>query len=270
MNVRLALVSAILAIALPAGARAAPQLLGVVASTDPIPMNCEGARCSAELSAFCLEQHRSGPPDATAYRPADWRALTLLATLRDGTVRRLPAAPYLQLANARAYNAVTASVADDVRDQLGASRLALMVGARTTLVPVATPGDTDPITDSEIADATLTLRVIAQDVFETGEQPELAAASVLNRLINALPRTAGGGPLDLSAPDGIWDQAVGKSAAQSSSVEGVGQAGLVYQSCRRGARFVQGLTLRRCLEASHDAIMSSLNEAYWRVVAAGN
>jgi hypothetical protein len=48
------------------------------------------------------------------------------------------------------------------------------------------------------------------------------------------------------------------------------QAALAYQSCRRGAHFVQGLTLRRCLEASHDALMSSLNTRYWDIVGAGS
>ena len=40
-------------------ANAAPQMLGVVASAEPMPLRCEGGVCSIELSSFCLEKERS-------------------------------------------------------------------------------------------------------------------------------------------------------------------------------------------------------------------
>ena len=271
MNVRLAFVSALAGLALPLSAQAAPQLLGVISSAEPIPMNCESGVCSAELSAFCLEQGRSGPLDGTAYEAADGRDLTLVASYADGTVRRLPAQHYLNIASARSYSAVTASVNDAVRKHLGAKSLALAIGQRVTLVPVARAGDPSPVSKDEIAAATASRQPLAADVIERSHPAELAAVRLLNRVINSLPRTGGGAALDLTAPDGLWSKVVGtETAPDSTSARGVAQAALVYESCRRGAHFVQGLTLRRCIEASHDALMSSLNEEFWRIVGAGS
>jgi hypothetical protein len=271
MNVRLAFVSALAGLALPLSAEAAPQLLGVISSAAPIPMNCESGKCSAELSAFCLEQGRSGPLDGTAYAAVEGRELTLVATYADGTVRRLPAQHYLSIASARSYSAVTASVSEAVREELGAKSLALAVGPRVTLVPLPQAGDPSPVTAAEIAAASVSRRPLAADVIEKSHPAELAAVRLLNRVINALPRTAGGAALDLMAPDGLWDKVVGHDAASDSAgARGLAQASLVYESCRRGARYVQGLTLRRCIEASHDALMSSLNEEFWRILGAGS
>ena len=270
MNVRLAFISAVLAMAFAPASHAAPQLLGLVASAEPIPMTCESGKCSAEISSFCLEQSRSGPLDGTAYEAVDWRGLTLVATAADGSVRRLPASPYLRVTSARGYSAVTASIDEEVRESLGAEKLALAVAPRVTLVPVATAGDPAPLAGKEIADAVANLRPIASDVFESGERSDMVTARVLNRLINALPRMAGGAALDLASPDGLWERVVGKRPRIENKDAGIAQAALVYESCRRGAHFVQGLTVRRCLEASHDALMSSLNEEYWRIVGAGS
>ncbi len=260
----------LLPLLLPGAASAAPQVLGVMSSAAPIPMHCERGVCSAELSAFCLQQGRSGPTDGTAYEAVDGRALVLVATAADGSVRRLAAAPYLELASVRSYSAVSASVPESLRERLGARHLALEVGPQVTLVPVASAGDPQPIGPREIAEATRTLRPIAADIFENGVRPQVVTVRLLNSLINALPRTGGGRALDLAAPAGLWGQASGGSPAIADADPGRARAALVYESCRRGARYVQGLTLRRCLEASHDALMSSVNEEYWRLVGAGS
>ncbi|HUI18772.1 MAG TPA: hypothetical protein VL244_13975 [Alphaproteobacteria bacterium] len=271
MNVRLAFVSALASLALPLAAQAAPQLLGVISSAAPIPLKCESGVCSAELSAFCLEQGRSGPLDGTAYQAADGRDVTLIATLADGSVRRLPAARYLSIASARSYSAVTASVTEAVRKHLGARSLALAVGPQVTLVPVARAGDPSPVSKDEVAAAVASRQPLGADVFEKSHPAELTAVRLLNRVINALPRTGGGAALDLSAPDGLWDKVAGaETSPEGAKARGTAQAALVYESCRRGAHFVQGLTLRRCIEASHDALMSSLNEEIWRILGAGS
>ncbi|MFI4987327.1 MAG: hypothetical protein ACHQF3_07785 [Alphaproteobacteria bacterium] len=271
MNVRLALASLVAMLLLPAAAlHAAPQVLGVMSSAEPVPMNCENGACKAELSAFCLQQGRSGPHDGTAYQAVDWQPLVLVATLADGSLRRLPAAPYLRMSSARGYSAVTASVAEGVRARLGAATLALEVGPHVTLVPVASAGDPEPVTAAESAEVAATLRPLASAVLESGTHPAVETVRLLNRLINALPRMAGGSSLDLAAPDGLWGRIVGGSPATDDANAGKAQAALAYESCRRGAHYVQGLTLRRCLEASHDALMSSLNEEYWRIIGAGS
>ena len=271
MNFRLALLSLLAALAFPCLAQAAPQLLGLIASRDPVPLVCEGERCSVELSAFCLEQGRSGPQDGTAYQAADGRDLTLVASFADGSVRRLPAGRYVSLASARSYSAVTASVDAGLAARLGARSLALAIARRVTLVPLARAGDPSPVTKAELARVTASDRPLAADVIEQSHPAALEAVQLLNRLINALPRMGGGSPLDLTARDGLWDKVVARTkVAGAAGARGVQEAQLVYESCRRGAHYVQGLTLRRCIEASHDSLMSSLNEEFWRVVGAGS
>lgn len=271
MNFRLLLAYTLLAAGIPGtAALAAPQLLGVMASAEPLPMTCEGGVCTAELTAFCLQQGRSGPQDGTAYRAVDLRSVTLVAVAADGSARRVPAASSLKFASARGYSAVTASVPESLRENLGATRLAISVGPKLTLVPLPIAGDPQPLTDKEIAEAAGSLRAAATDVFDSSSNPDMVTAHVLNRLINALPRSAGREAIDLVSREGLWSVAVGGAPSVDDPDSGMAQAALVYEGCRRGAHYVQGLTLRRCLEASHDALMSSANAEYWRVVGAGS
>jgi hypothetical protein len=271
MKTCLLLVSALLALALPAGkTQAAPQMLGVVASADPIPMTCEDGQCSVELSAFCLQQARTGPRDGTAYQAVDAAPLTLVATLADGSTRRLSAAPYVRFANARSYSAVTASVDEALPERLGARKLALVVGPDLTLMPVASAGDPEPLTPGEIDQARRNLREIAADLLESDAAPGMTTVHVINRLINALPNEANSVTIDIASRDGLWGQVIGGTPRVDDPNPGMAQAALAFESCRRGATYVQGLTLRRCLEASHDALMSSVNEEIWKVVGAGS
>src|SRR5258706_119689 len=69
-------------------AQAAPQVLGLVASIRPTPMQCTAAGCRADLSAFCLQQQRPDPGLGTAYRPAPNAAITLIVTSKSGDGRR--------------------------------------------------------------------------------------------------------------------------------------------------------------------------------------
>lgn len=271
MNFRLLFTSVVVASGFSgATALAAPQMLGVVASAEPVPMTCEGGVCTAELSAFCLEQGRSGPRDGTAYRAVDPRLVTLLAVAADGSAQSVPAASPIRFASARGYSAVTASVPESLRAGLGAARLAIAVGPMLTLAPLAVAGDAQPLTDKEIAEAAGPLRATAADVLEAGNNPEMVTAQVLNRLINALPQIAGREAIDLVSREGLWSHVVGGAPSIDDPSPGMAQAALVFEGCRRGAHYVQGLTLRRCLEASHDALMSSVNLEYWLVVGAGS
>ena len=74
------------------GAAAAPQILGMVATAEPMPLVCAGGTCSAEFSTFCLQDKRVPPRPGTAYTVAGGGGLTLVVTATDGSERRLPAA----------------------------------------------------------------------------------------------------------------------------------------------------------------------------------
>jgi hypothetical protein len=271
MNVRSILAAAGLALAVWGGnADAAPQVLGVMSSADPIPMTCDGGQCSAELSAFCLEQGRSGPKDGTAYRAVDPARVSLLAVHDDGSVERVPASPYVSFASARGYSAVRVSVPETARADLGAKELAVAVAPELTLAPVEVADDPQSLTAEEIAEAAHTARALAAELFDDSGRPQVVTAAVLNRLINALPRAADARTIDIASRDGLWGRVVGGAPRIDDADAGKAQAALVFESCRRGATYVQGLTLRRCLEASHDALMSTMNGELWQVLGAGS
>ena len=61
------LAGALLAVTVPFGAQAAPQMLGLPQSANATPLFLQSAgECTAELSAFCLQQDRKAPLAGTA------------------------------------------------------------------------------------------------------------------------------------------------------------------------------------------------------------
>ncbi len=47
-------------------AAAAPQILAVIASVEPVTLQCERGECGAEFTVYCIEQRRSSPEPGTA------------------------------------------------------------------------------------------------------------------------------------------------------------------------------------------------------------
>lgn len=267
MAFRLFLGAVFIALGLPvASATAAPQILGLVASAEPLPMTCEGGTCVVELSAFCLERDRSMPEDGTPYQALEAGKLTLVVTAADGSERRIPAEPYVRIASARGYSAVAVSLPEQAAQALGAVKLALAVGPQLALAPEAVEADRQPLSEEEIARARTTLIAIAGDVVERGA-PEAVAARILNRLINLVPRER---TVDEAAAGGLWLQAAGRPFRLSDPEPGFGQAGLFFDYCRTSAVSLGASTLRGCLAMSHDALMSGVNSEYWRIVGSGS
>ncbi|HYB09484.1 MAG TPA: hypothetical protein VEJ16_07425 [Alphaproteobacteria bacterium] len=271
MYVRSIIAVAGLALAVSGGnADAAPQVLGVMSSADPIPMTCANGQCSAELSAFCLEQGRSGPKDGTAYRAVDPTRVSLVAIHDDGSAEHAAGSSSMRFASARGYSAVRVSVPESTLVELGAKELAVAVAPELTLAPVEIAGDPQPLTHEEIAEAAHTARALAAEIFDDSDRAQVVTAAVLNRLINSLPPAGDARTIDIASRDGLWGRVVGGVPRIDDADAGKAQAALVFESCRRGATYVQGLTLRRCLEASHDALMSTMNGELWQVLGAGS
>src|SRR3546814_11252281 len=103
MHVILAAAVATYAVLAAMPAVAAPQILGLVASTGPIPLACDDAGCRAELSSFCLQQPRANPAPDTAYQPAAAGGIFLGGTDLEGAAVRLAAAPSLLFSTARGF-----------------------------------------------------------------------------------------------------------------------------------------------------------------------
>lgn len=246
-------------------ASAAPQLLGVVASAEPVPMHCEGGTCMAELSAFCLEKERSIPQDGTAYQALDSEQLTLVVTGADGAVRRLPAAGRVSLVSRRSQVAVEVSLPESALSELGASKLALAAAPELALVPVAEANDAQPIRADEIAAARETMGV-ASGLFQR-DNGRTRTVHMLNRLINALPGNDGADP---ALAERAWQVVVGSPFRREQSDPVLADLARTYESCRLGLADIWPPGLRRCLEVSHDATMGGVNADFWKIVGAGS
>lgn len=266
MRTRLALMAAAL-IGLPAAnALAAPQLLGVVATAEPIPMQCEAGRCTVELSSFCLEEERSMPVDGDAYTALDPDKLTLWVTSADGTTRSLAAAPYVSIASERNFVAVSVSLPSETAQRLGAVKLAIAVAPELTLAPVPVAGDPRPITADEIAKARATLRPTATRFFESGATRN-RVAQVMNRLINSLPAERDNDPAVRAQ---AWRSVTGRGLQEAASDPVLAEAAQIYEYCQTDLPTIWPRGLRRCLESSHDSVMTGINADFWHVIGAGS
>jgi hypothetical protein len=73
------------------GAFAAPQILAVLATGEPVPLTCVKGVCEAEFSAMCLQWARAMPEPGTAYAPVDPGKISSSSSA--GPTARRPASP---------------------------------------------------------------------------------------------------------------------------------------------------------------------------------
>ncbi len=92
------------------------------------------------------------------------------------------------------------------------------------------------------------------------------AARITNRLINAAPADR---PLAAGRRDGLWRRVVGADPADAAD-PGSRTAARIFTLCRGLAAEGAYSTLRRCLEAQHDALMIETNGRYWQALGAGS
>ena len=118
-------------------AQAAPQILGVVASHGPIPLNCTNAGCRADLSTFCLQQSRDNPARGQAYVPVDGAKIGLTGIDGLGRQVRLSETPYLEFATDRGFTAIEVTLPPEKQDELGLFEIAIEIGEGVSLVPAA-------------------------------------------------------------------------------------------------------------------------------------
>ena len=159
----------LLSLGLQGRATAATQILGLAATGGPVPLVCEDGRCVAEFSSFCLQRDRNGPGFEAQYRVSDGQDLTLVVIDDEGSERRLAAADLVTIKTARGYTAVTIIVAEHDLAAFGATRAAIVVGDRISLLPLPTADDPLPPDAEEIAYAIGPARAVAADLFDGGD-----------------------------------------------------------------------------------------------------
>jgi hypothetical protein len=238
-------------------ARAAPQVLGLVASAGvATPLNCDSGDCIGHFSSFCLQQVRPGPNLGVAYRLADGGEVTLIATTADGRTLRLPAQEHVQFASRIGFTSVKITLPRAARQALGIVEAAVEVGPLVSLIPIETAQDPEPQTEAEIALATGAMRKAAAATFEA---PGILtdAARLTSAVINRLPLR---GDTDVEA---LWGEAVTPQLAGAVSAEGMQMARQLYEGCRISLESRAALSMRSCLELRHADMMAHRNHEFW-------
>jgi hypothetical protein len=245
-----------------APARAAPQILGLIASTEPVPMTCAGGTCTAELSSVCLQQHRPTPPTGTVYRPASSTQITLTVAGPNGGKRRLRVDGVLNYESLRQFSAVKVSLPESTVRRLGNGAAMISVSPMASLVPVPVEDDPKPLSASEIARYTGPLRALAEKAFE-GDRDRVNATRILNQMVNRLPKDSNAG-IEEAGP--LWKLTVSKD----TSAETRKFLTRAIESCRETVRTGVQANLPSCLRYQHDYLSGENTNNAWQAMNPGS
>jgi hypothetical protein len=229
-----------------------PQALGLVATAEPIPIHCEGAECSVNLSAFCLQQKRRSPAPSDLYRQATAGAVQVSARTLGGAQVILDEKD-LTFRPDPEYTSVRVSIPRAAVTTLDIKTLRLTVGRRASLLPIEAPASAG--LDAAIGPH----REIAARFFEKSDS-RAKAVHMVNRLINELPRTSASNP---SQRHSAWEKA---SNAQPNGDERQWVDEL-YRNCGKAADASPYLSVRQCLADWHHRSLSNTNKSFWSALA---
>lgn len=251
---------------LSASAMAAPQILGLIASAEPVPLTCVDGSCTAEISSLCLQQYRDVPTPGTAYRPAEGAGITLIVTGTDGIKRFLPVAAKIEISSLRQFLAVKVSLPEETVRRVGEGPAALSIAPLSSIIPSVAIDDPHPISRQEIAAYTGPLRATAEEAYNE-DSARLDATRTLNQMINRLSENR---PVGVEEIEPLWKRTVGGDGVlQSSKSTGIIKSAL--DGCRSSIleRGVD-LDLRSCLTNQHDILSTGTQENVWRALKPGS
>ena len=248
---------AALAIGQAAKASEMTQILGLVATANPVELKCSSGICAAEFSSFCLQRDQPSPGFNTSYKPARAQDLTLVLTSNDGSVREISAANHIQINSLRSYAAVNISLPERTLVAFGAAHVAIKITRQVSLLPTAGA--------NEMEQATGQGRAIAAGYFD-GHSGEAGVARVLSHVINSLrPHER------LSSTDRKqhWQTAL-KRMGKAANHESTAIAEEHFNGCQGwlDRKLVYGL--RNCLEGRHDMVLRDLDMKFWKSLEPGS
>lgn len=235
-------------------ATAAPQILGLVATGEAVPMQCAGGQCTALLSAFCLQKDRLPPDFETRYRPAHAGDVTLVVSASNGQILRFDAADLVTFRSRYGYTAIRADLSLAALGLDAPASVTVEITPRATMLPAAQPDDPNPMTAEEIALATGPARLVAELVLE-GDSEAARTARVASRLINALPAQ---GDVVATAREPLWRRIAGTEAPR--------QARDMFDACARTVDQSLGYPLRQCLEERHERLQIENTHMFWEAL----
>ncbi len=249
---------------LPATAYAAPQMLGVVATSQPLKLECGTETCTVELSTFCLQSERDTPDRHYVYTPHDLSVFKVLASNDAGETTEVP----LTAAKVRAERGYTAARIEFSVHNLkekGLSARSLRVADGGVLVPMPVPGDPNPIMEGEVEHVIASLQPVANKIFKLHSN-EFEAIKVVSRVLSETPTA---GRLKKQDRENLWQNTFGETARESIG-PGMHRAADVVGYCQYRTSQGRFFSVRRCLEQRLDGMMMNLNTDYWKAVKPGS
>ncbi|UUX48732.1 hypothetical protein NUH88_15115 [Nisaea acidiphila] len=236
-----------------------PQVLGLVATKLPVPLDCADGACSGFFSAFCLQEQRPKPSEGHVYDAAGQGDITMVVAKNDGSIAEFSAAGLLHFESTGAYTSVRISMDAARLASLDAASVSLRVPRRVSLLPRAEPSIAARPSAKDLEAANGEQRVLAEGYFENGS-PRADAGAMMSRLINLLPA---GGYAAQPLRDGVWGKAASPTSLKAFSPAGIEKAREAYDRCKAYGDQGYKVRLRGCLENSHDELMKILNDKYW-------
>lgn len=247
-----------------AGAVAAPQALGLLATgKTPVELKCVDGVCSAEFSAFCLQQDRTVPKNGTAYRQTEASKLRLVLTASDGAHRAVPASG-LTIRSVRGFAAVVVSIPEATVKAAGATRIALSVAETAVLAPHPIANDRTPQTPGDLVAAAKQLHRIGTAPIDDGSAFSHAFRGMM-AMINTLPDE----PEALGSRGGDVARQILKRRTMPAEARVFTAEQLEYCEVQAAGALVIG-GLRACLQRQHDSLVGSLNRNYWKASKPGS
>jgi hypothetical protein len=252
---------AVFLLLLPEAVRAAPQVLGLVATRGAMPLQCDAGSCVGFLSTFCLEEERHPPSSRAAYKLAPNSEITLVVETHDGRTLRLPGNDYLSFQTRLDYTSVLARVPMARLTTLLPANVSVHIGSLASLIPIPVAGDTDLHSPAELAIATGAYRKTGQRFFDNGGEKS-ETVSMVTHLINALPRQ---GRMDKKVRDIAYRDTLGgdgavRPAARDNFRKIVRSCEAILEST--AARY----NMRDCLEYRHEVMQTETNRKFWKAL----
>jgi hypothetical protein len=235
-------------------ARAAPQVLALIATDKPVPLACDAASCRVELPTLCLQPERRAPEAGRGYTLAEGQSVVLSGRVGDRTVS-IPLGGEVRFVAKRTHVMVEARIARELIARHGLTAPAVSVGPAVSVVPDAEARDALPQTPGDIATAVGERRGIATALVDRdGER--MPAVHLTNRLINVLPSD---GEADPRRWRPAWASALDDARRDGLAEGTIERARYNVDHCAAEAETGRSPTLRRCLQGFNDDTMEYLN-----------
>jgi hypothetical protein len=261
MRITLSTLDAIMAFAISGPAVAAPQILALLPTAEPLPLICEKDVCRVEVASMCLQEHRKAPNSYQTYYPGEGTRLTLAVQTRSGELKKADVTGAVTLHAVRGFVAVSVGLPQHVVRDLGDGPARLSVAPLASAIPEPIAGDPNPLTKQEIANATGLLREIARATVGA-DTDRLTFSQALDMAVNELP----------------YDQSV-STAHVVRLVEKIGRrhsgpaakrATRLLSQCQMEELTGLAPDVRSCVQARKDGALSELTKKVWEATKPGS